>query len=450
MRQVLDHHLAQLEQSVLGAILLRPEVLAELSDLETADFYDLRAQAVWTAVRKLEAAGQPVDQVTIGAELERAGRLEAVGWSYLGEVALCVPTPDNAVEYARRVRADGLRRRLAAVLHECEQMARSGEHDPEDVISTAQSGLLELGRAQANAGRPIGDAVEARWRRIEAIAQARADGSLALSGYPTGVSGLDDLTGGWQPGIVSIVAARPGMGKSSLAMATAFACAKAGHGVHVFSLEDSEESYADRLLSRLSRVPSSQLRSARLDSLEVGRVLAAVSTMRAEKRWQIDETAGIGAETAVRRMRACKRRIDTRVAILDYATLLAKQRGESAHDAASRAMVTLAASAKQDRIAWVVLAQLNRQVESRPDKRPVLSDLRESGSFEEMSKMVVALYRGAYYGGNPRPGIDYPEGARPPSHDEWQRQVQLLVLKNSNGPTDTVHARWDGPTTTIW
>lgn len=449
MRAV-DPHLAQLEQSVLGAVLLRPESLAELPELETLDFHDLRAQAVWSVIRQLEAAGQPIDAVTIGDELHRAGRLDAVGWSYLGEVALCVPTPDNAVEYARRVRADGLRRRLAALLHECEQMARAGEVDPEEVMAATQSGIDQLSKGQAQAGRTIGDAVEARWRKIESIAQARADGSLALSGYPTGVAGLDDLVGGWQPGIVSIVAARPGMGKSSLAMATAFACAKAGHGVHVFSLEDSEESYADRLLSRLSRVPSSQLRSARLDQGEVGRVMSAVSTMRGERRWQIDETAGLSAEAAVRRMRACKRKVGTKVAILDYATLLAKLRGESPHDAASRAMATLAASAKQDRVAWVVMAQLNRQVEARPDKRPVLSDLRESGSFEEMSKMVVALYRGAYYGGNPRPGIDYPEGARPPSNDEWQRQVQLLVLKNSNGPTDTVHARWDGPTTTIW
>jgi replicative DNA helicase len=448
--RVTDPHMAELEQSVLGAVLLHPGVLDELADLEVGDFHDLRAQAVWGAIRQLEAAGQPVDAVTIGSELEAKGRLDAVGWDYLGQVALRVPTPDNAVEYARRVRADGLRRRLAAVLHECEQMARSPEHDPEDVISTTQAGLAELGKAQASAGRSIGDAVIARWGRIEAIARARADGSLAMSGYPTGVAGLDDLTGGWQPGIVSIVCARPGMGKSSLAMATAFACSKGGHGVHVFSLEDSEESYADRLLSRLSRIPSSQLRSARLDNSEVGRVISAVSTLRAEKRWQIDETAGISAEMAVRRMRACKRRMDTRVAILDYATLLSRQRGESPHEAASRSMITLAASAKHDRIAWVVLAQLNRDVEKRPDKRPVLSDLRESGSFEEMSKMVVALYRGAYYGGNPRPGIDYAEGQYAPSHDEWQRQVQLLVLKNSNGPTDTVIARWDGPTTTIW
>lgn len=446
-----DPYLLELEQSVLGGVLIQPAILSELGELEVADFRDLRAQACWVAMRALEASGRPIDAGTVMDELHRSGKLDAAGLDFVGLCALRVPVAANTVEYARRVRSYGLRRRLAASLDHLRQQALDTEQEPEDVIAAAHASLLDLGKGAAQSGRSIGEAVVARWAEIEAIARARADGMSAMSGYPTGVAKLDELLGGWQPGIVSIVGARPGMGKSALGLSTAMAVANAGHGVHVFSLEDSERSYSDRLLSRMCGVPSSALRQAKLGASEVASVAAAVAAVRRGRRWVIDEAGGLSVEQVVRRMRARKRELGTKVAILDYATLLTRQRGESGHDASTRTMQALQASAKADDVAWVLMCQLGRDVEKRVDKRPVKSDLRESGSFEELAKTVVLLYRGSVYGGEPKHGVDYFGDERCPTTKEWQSQIQLIVDKNSNGPSpETIVAHWDGPRTAIW
>jgi replicative DNA helicase len=298
------------------------------------------------------------------------------------------------------------------------------------------------------------DLYKRRFAQLEQIAQDRRHGRTNMTGFPTGVAQLDEKLGGWQPGIVSLIAARPGAGKSSLGLATADACSAAGHGAHLFSLEDTEDAYADRSIARASSVAAEKLRNADLERDDLRAITHAHASIKG-RHWIIDGRSGITADEIVRSVRRHRKANNTRVALVDYVQLvkhpLRKPR-LSTHEALGEIITTLADAAKHDGIAYVVMSQLNRDIERRQDKRPQLADLRESGSLEERAKCVVGLYRGSMYG-DPIKGIDWDpdwDGHRyKPSADEHAAQVQLCVLKNSNGRTGTVFAHWNGPTTTI-
>jgi replicative DNA helicase len=308
--------------------------------------------------------------------------------------------------------------------------------------------LTRFDAEQPEGALVIGDVIKRRLKQLEQIAQERATGARVLSGYPTGVERLDEKTGGWQAGIVSIVAARPAMGKSSLGLATANASSEAGFGVHLFSLEDTEQAYADRALSRASGVSAENLRNSELSAVSMEQVRVANRKLQQRKGWLFDGRSGITADEIVRSVRRRRRDNGTKVVIVDYVQLVKRPARMSGHEALSEIVTTFADAAKQDSMAYVVMSQLNRELEKREDKRPQLSDLRESGSLEERAKCVVGVYRGSVYGG-PRKGVDYAEDQRQPSQDEHAGTVQLLVLKNSNGRTGLVKASWFGPTTRI-
>jgi replicative DNA helicase len=241
------------------------------------------------------------------------------------------------------------------------------------------------------------------------------------------------------------------MGKSSMGLAVADGSSAKGYGVHLFSLEDTEESYADRTLARTSGVFAETLRNADLSIGQCKDISIAISKLRG-RRWIVDGRSGITAEEIVRSVRRHRRANNTCVVIVDYVQLVKRPPRMSPHEALSEIITTLADAAKADRMSYVVMSQLNRQIESRQDKRPQLSDLRESGSLEERSKCVIGMYRGSVYG-DPVEGIDWSpdwEGRKYlPDKDEHAAQVQLCVLKNSNGRTGTSFATWNGPTTRI-
>jgi replicative DNA helicase len=209
--------------------------------------------------------------------------------------------------------------------------------------------------------------------------------------------------------------------------------------------------YADRTLARTSDVAAEDLRNARLDRGGCDRIARAQMRLRG-RRWIVDGRSGITADEIVRGVRRHRKDNRTSVALVDYVQLVKRRPGLSAHDALTEIITVLADAAKHDGMAYVVASQLNRQLESRQDKRPQLVDLRESGSLEERAKCVIGLYRGSVYGG-PVKGVDWDpdwEGRdRPPGDDEYTAQIQLCVLKNSNGRTGTLFAKWNGPTTRI-
>lgn len=439
----------ELERSVLGAILLRPENLAVLPSLEPGHFLSPRAKVVFGVVRNLEAKGLPIDVTTVGDELVRDGTLEAVGWDYLGTCTLSVPTIENAVEYARRVRDAALRRDVMVALGDVLAQANAGSEGGGELLTAALQKLTALDTGQSSTASTIGEIISRRLLQLEEIQKARINGTLTMTGYPTGVERLDEKLGGWQPGIMTIVAARPAMGKSSLGLATADACTAAGHGVHLFSLEDTEDSYADRVLSRSSKVPAENLRNCNLNRGQLADVLAVTKGIKARKHWLVDGRSGITADEIVREVRRRKRDIGTKVVIVDYIQLVKQSRKASTHEALTEIATTFSDAAKQDKLAYVVMSQLNRDIEKREDRRPQMSDLRESGSLEERAKCIVGLYRGSYYYDKPKKGTDYSENESPPSVEKFQRTIQLCVLKNNNGRIGRVFADWNAPLTRI-
>lgn len=452
-------HIHDLEQCVIGAVLLSASVLDLLPTLDCDDFLDLRAKSVWSAIRTVQAAGRPIDHATVQAQMAADGREDAVGLSYLGECAMRVPTAENAVEYARMVKDFALTRRVCVALDQALTEIKRENMSGAEALTSALASVSKLDAEQPDEASKIGEWVRQRCGELEAIIDERATGKRTLTGFPTGVAELDDKTGGWQPGIVSLVAARPAMGKSSLALATADACSEAGFGVHVFSLEDSRSAYADRSMARKSGVSAEAMRNAQLTSGDLKNLSATIGELRKRLHWLVDDRSGITADEVVRSVRRRKRQNATRVVVVDYIQLLKWPKdARSAHDALTANVTTLADAAKQDKIAYVVLSQLNRGLEQRQDKRPQLADLRESGSLEERAKCVVGLYRGEYYGGSPKRGIDFDCNCKgddagdqhAPSMEQWKRTAQLLVLKNSNGRTGRAWAQWDGPTTRIW
>lgn len=447
-----DDALRDLEASILGGILLRPTHLGELPALEVDDFLDMRHRVVFSAIRNLEARNEAIDAVTLEHDVAKQGKLDAIGGpAFFGEIALRVPTADNVVAYARQVREASLGRRTALALSEVLDQHRRDPLTGGELLSSALAALSKIDVEQPDEAATIAELVKRRFKQLDQIAQDRISGKRTMTGYPTGVQKLDDKLGGVQPGIVTIYAARPAMGKSSLGLATADASSSAGFGVHVFSLEDTEAAYSDRSLARTSRVPAELMRNCSLTRDQMDDITRASVSLRG-RRWIVDGRSGITAEEIVRSVRRRRRENQTCVVIVDYVQLVKRNPKLSAHEALTDIVTVLADAAKQDQIAYVVMSQLNRGVEARQDKRPQLADLRESGSLEERSKCVIGLYRGAYYG-EPIKGIDWsPDWKgrdREPYPEEHAAQIQLEVIKNSNGETGTVFAEWNGPTTRI-
>lgn len=448
----------ELENAVIGGILLCPDVLVDLDWLEVDHFASFGARMAWTAIRNLEASGSPIDFVTVlermqrsrtergGADLETSEQLEAL----LGECIRNVPDSENVLSYATQVRDEGISRRVRM---ELERIANSNTTSGAELLSMAMAALSRLDAGIPESTPTIADLVKRRIKQLEQIANDRKAGLTTLTGFPTGIAKLDEKIGGWQSKIVSIVCARPAMGKSSLGLATADASTAAGFGTHLFSLEDTEEAYADRTLSRTSEVPAESMRRSELTPTQMRDMSGAIRSVLG-RNWLVDSRSGISADEIVRSVRKHRRSNNTRVVIVDYVQLVKGSRnagsrnaGSSRHEQLTDIVTTLADAAKQDDLAYVVMSQLNRDLEKRQDKRPLMSDLRESGSLEERAKCVVGVYRGSYYSTVPQKNSDYDDGEQPPSTADFQRQVQLLVLKNNNGAIGRVMADFHGPTT---
>lgn len=458
--RILPHNL-NAEASVLGGVLLRRAALAEpaVSALEVLDFYGPKHQAVWMAMQNLETTSQPIDPITVEAELQRLGKLDAAGGlAFLGELALITPSADRVSDYAAIVGKLSTRRKVIQALGEAQDRLYCADEDDEDLNGAAAKTFAALAiqrvevRSESTA-RPIGEVVKARLAHLDRVFEARQRGEDVLTGVPTGVASLDEKLGGYQPGIVTIVAGRPGMGKSSVFLAAADAATLAGHGVHVFAFEDSEESLADRAMAALSGVAAEAIRSMSIERGEMRQIGDAINALKARKRWLIEDRPSPYVDDIVRAARREQAANGTKLAIVDYVQLLRGPRGRKYRVADREQELSdigteLMLAAREDGIAYLLGSQLNRGCEQREDKRPVVSDMRGSGTLEERAKCVVMVYRGCVYGPAVE-GVDERRDERGeylPDGDEWARTMELLVEKNSNGRTGRVFATFDGPT----
>ena len=451
-------HSPEAEQAVLGGILTRPDVMRRLDALEVEDFYNPRHKAVWSAMAGLYAQGKPIDLVLVGDEIVRlgySGRFnDGMQLAFLGELSLHPHSAESVVLYAEILVKRRTERDLLMRLEEIATAVQSVDNadDPDfEGEGAVQWAMRELGRIKTREGGaelPIGKLVEQRMGQLAKIWADRENGVTTLTGLPTGIADLDTKLGGYQTGILTILAGRPAMGKSAVMRASSEACSKAGIGAHDFSLEDTRDAFTDRSISSESKVPAETIRRAELTREQFEMLKNGVARLRQRQWWLVDDRSGITARDVIRSYRRAMDKNKTRIVKVDYIQRLRRRdQRMSMHEHMTDAAAELADAAKQDGIAIVAGCQLNRAVEQREDKRPMLSDLRESGSTEELAKCVIGCYRGIYYYPEAVAGVDYDPREEPKPHDaEFAALLLLLVLKNSNGRTGQARGVWDGPT----
>lgn len=453
-RRVLPHDL-ELEASILGGVFLCPDVLATLPELEVDDFWDHKHKVVFQAMRNLETRSTAIDPVTVGFEMTRMDKADAVGgMAFLGELVLKCPTADNVRAYAAIVMRLHQHRRMAIAASEVLEHAYTMGWDPDDeYLAFAERTVMEISRRGTRGAPPTAaKIVRDRIKQIERIAAARDRGEVAITGIPTGIAKLDDYLGGYPRKVPTLVAGRPKMGKSSIAIAATCAATEAELGAMVFSLEDGWEAYADSLMARGSGVSTEKLRSANLQRGDMHPLSLAIGELMKRENWRFEERV-LDAPAICRELRRAKAEIPNfGLGVVDYVQLVKRAPRMNEHEAIADHMRHFAAVAKELDIALLVVSQLNRDPEKRDDKRPTMPDLRGSGSLEETAKLILFAYRGSYYYGTPRKEVDFecgcPSGATwcqcRPSEQEFQEQIQLIIAANNQGRTGRVFARWQG------
>ena len=413
-------HNLQAEESLLGAMLLSREAIADAVEICHADdFYKPAHSHVFEAITSLYSQGEPVDLVTVAEELRRADLLEAIGGpSLLIALQGATPATSNASRYARIVEEHALLRRLIGVAGEIAELGYSLPDDVESAVDRAETMMFEVAQHRtADTMAPLRSLIDQSLDRLEQLYERNE----AITGTPTGFLDLDELTSGLQPSALIIVGARPGMGKTSFGLGMA---AHAGmverKPVLFFSLEMSHLELTSRLLCAEAKVDSSRLRNGKLLDADWEKIHRAIGSL-AEAPIYIDDNPN----TTVMEIRSKARRLkakegDLGLVVVDYLQLMTgRTSAESRQVEVAEMSRGLKILARELHCPVVALSQLSRNLESRGDKRPMLADLRESGSLEQDADVVMFLYRDEIY--------------NPDSADKGIAEV--IVAKHRNGPT---------------
>jgi replicative DNA helicase len=433
-RRVLPHNL-DAEASILGGIILRNDVLSNLDILEVDDFYDMKHKIVFGAIRALEATAKPIDVVTLEVEIEKQGKLEAIGGiAFLGDLALRVPTADNVQAYAEIVQDKNQARKLMLASSEIAEKGYEDNLEVRDYLDDAEAKIFEVTQRKDKAGpEPIKSLV----KKVFSSLDERFKSSDGITGVPTGFADLDAKTAGLQPTELIILAARPAMGKTSFALSLAQNAATSGAWpCLVFSLEMSSTQLAERMLCSEARVDSSALRRGQLQRQDMTNLTYAAATL-SKAPILIDDTPAL----SLRELRARARRFrsnkelfagkKTGLIVVDYLQLMrgspqaAKASREQEISEISRGLKGLA---KELDIPVLALSQLNRSLEQRTDKRPQLSDLRESGAIEQDADVIMFIYRDVVYN----------------KEAENPHIAEVIIGKNRHGATGTVETHFEG------
>ena len=423
MTPVPPHNL-EAEASLLGAMLLSTDAVAtSIESVEPHHFYRPLHRMVFEAMWDLYRRSEAVDHITASEELRRRGQLEQVGGlAFLGELASAVPATVNAGHYARIVREAFLLRELIRAGRQIADLAFEVPDDVPSIIDRAESIVYEVAKGRSEV--EFASMSELMRRAYEAI-EHRYDHKAPVTGLSSGFTDLDKVTSGFQPGNLVMVAARPSMGKTSLALnMAANAALRSGVGVAVFSLEMSSEEVAERLLCSEANVDSKRVRSGFLQDSDWPRITRAAGRLEGAPIF-VDESPIV----TVLEMRAKCRRISSRhplgLVVIDYVQLMEPRdtRLDNRATVVGEISRGLKVLARELDLPVVACAQLNRAPEARTDKRPLLGDLRESGALEQDSDIVMFIYRDSYY--------------NPDSPDKGL--AEIIVAKNRNGPTGSVH-----------
>ena len=421
------------EQSVLGSILLRPEALIEALEYVTSDsFYQHAHQLIFTAMMELNEADQGIDVVTVKNTLDDKNQLDDIGGvSYLADLASIVPTAANVVYYAKIVADKALLRRLITTATDIvAQSYEDQDNDVNSILDAAERQIMNVGEDQAGNGfKKISDVLNAT---IEDIDQ-RAQEDSSVTGLSTGYAELDKVTAGLHPDELVILAARPGVGKTAFALNVAENVAvHTPTTVAIFSLEMGAEQLASRLLCAQGSIDANDLRTGNLNDEEWKNLVVATGILSRTSIY-IDDTPGIKmAEIRAKCRRLAKETGNLGLVIVDYLQLIEGTGQENRQQEVSVISRQLKRLAKELHVPVIALSQLSRGVEQRQDKRPLLSDIRESGSIEQDADVVAFLYRDDYY--NDESDSDNSEDVV----DTNAGEVEVIISKNRSGPRGTI------------
>lgn len=427
-------HSIEAEQSVLGGLLLDNEALDRITDLLTeADFYRSEHKLIYQQITRLLERGRPADVVTVSEAIEQAGLTdETGGLAYLGELAANTPSAANIRRYAEIVRERAVLRHLVVAGDEIATDALNPlGRDAKELLDTAEQkvfAIAEMGARNQQGFVHINPLLTQVVERIQELHDR--DNPSEITGVPTGFTDLDSKTSGLQPGDLIIVAGRPSMGKTAFALNIAeYVAVDVGLPVAVFSMEMGGTQLAMRMLASIGRLDSHRVRTGRLTDDEWSRLTYALGKLH-EAPMHIDETGGMNPTDLRGRARRLKRQVGKLgLIVIDYIQLMGSTRqNENRATEVSEISRSLKALARELEVPIIALSQLSRKVEERTDKRPMMSDLRESGAIEQDADVILMMYREDYY--------------KPDTPDKGMAEV--IIGKQRNGPTGTVNLAFLG------
>ncbi|MBI2874227.1 MAG: replicative DNA helicase [Firmicutes bacterium] len=415
-------HATEAEQSVLAAMLLDNEVIPSIQEiLRGEDFYHESHRIIYRTIGVISDRNQPADLITLTEELKARGDLEAAGGlQSLVHLADLLPSTAKVEHYARIVHQKSTLRRILASVGEIADLVFSAGDDSSETIDRVEQIVLDVTKGMYPRGvRELQAVMVEVYERLAYLHQA----DKRITGVPTGFQDLDHLTTGFQPSELIIIAARPGMGKTTLGLNAAYSAAKSGVPVLFFSVEMAAEQLGERVLAAEAEVDSHRLRTGEVYEPEWRRISKSMARLATVPLY-IDDTPAITISELRSRSRRLKAERDIQLIVVDYLQLVqATGRSENRNQEVAEIARALKALARELKVPVIALSQLSRGVEHRQDKRPTLADLRESGELENTADLVLFIYRDGYY--NPE--------------SETPHVTEIILGKHRSGPVGTVN-----------
>lgn len=422
-------HDLEAEQAIIGSMLTdKDAVISAIEVLKEEDFYREDNKVIYSAILNLYNRAEPIDIITVKAELESMGKFEKVGGlEYLAELPEKVPTTANAMKYIKIVEEKSTLRRLIKTANEIIELGYSPTEDVEDIMEGAEKKIFNIMQDKSQKSyTPIKDALVESFTRLEELYNRKQH----ITGVPSGFTELDYRTAGFHGSELILIAARPAMGKTAFALnIAANAALKGNTGVAVFSLEMSKEQLVNRILCSESMVDSNKVRTGKLEEDDWTKLAGTIGPL-SEAEIYIDDTPGINIMEIRAKCRKLKLEKNIGMVVIDYLQLIqgSGKRSGSREQEISEISRSLKILAKELNVPVIALSQLSRAAEQRPDHRPMLSDLRESGAIEQDADIVMFLYRDDYY-----------------NQDSEKKDIaEVIIAKHRGGSTGTVELLWLG------
>ena len=422
-------HDIEAEQAVIGSMLTDSDaVTSAIEVLKSEDFYREDNKEIYEAILNLYNRSEPIDIITVKAELESMGKFEKVGGlEYLAELPDKVPTTANAMKYIKIVEEKSTLRRLIKTANEIIELGYSPTEEVDDIMEGAEKKIFNIMQEKNQKGySPLKDVLVESFTKLEELYNRKQH----ITGVPSGFIELDYRTAGFHGSDLVLIAARPAMGKTAFALNIAtYAAVKANIPVAVFSLEMSKEQLVNRILCSEAMVDSNKVRTGKLEEDDWTKLAEAIGPL-SEAEMYIDDTPGINIMEIRAKCRKLKLEKNIGLVVIDYLQLIqgTNKRGGSREQEISEISRSLKILAKELNIPVIALSQLSRAAEQRPDHRPMLSDLRESGAIEQDANIVMFLYRDDYYN----------------EDSEKKNIAEVIIAKHRGGSTGTVELLWLG------